>query len=256
MLPRSHNNLATRFWADVRLVFRNSAKTLHEFPRVKAPPSRQSKTNGFRDATFQRTYSSSRIAPASHARSSVISRGSICHRRWASRTVIGCASYDRSWEEEALQDVMLSQQQRFPVTLKEERGISIHDQSLRTASPLHSFAPNHPTPRFDWRRRALSRSPSRGHGKDAQKHVKRVVPQQLEIEPGGRFYHEVKAYEKRWVLLPCLKSLQSFFLPDFYPCWRSNKPKRRRKCAKDWQNGPSINCAIAVIASPGCRGFG
>jgi hypothetical protein len=256
-------NLATRFWADVRFVFRNSAKPLHESARVTTP-SCQSKTNGFWGATFQRTYSSGRFAPTSHARSSVIRHELTRHRRWlASHTVIRYTSHIRSWQEEALRDVMLSQQQGFPVSLKEERGVFIHDESLRTASPLHSFAPDHPTPRFDWRRRAPSRAPSRSHGhrfscdgKDEQTHVKRVVPQQLEIEPGGRFYHEVKAYEDRWVLLPCLRSLPSFFLPDFYPCWRLNKPKRRRKCAKDWQNGPSKNCVIAVIASPGCRRFG
>lgn len=184
-------NLATRFWADVRLVFRNSAKPLHQSPRVKVTP-------GFRDATFQRTYSSGGFV--SHARSSVIRHG-LCHRRWpVSHIVIRCASHDRSWEEEALQDVMLSQQQ-----LKEELRVSIHDQSLRTASPLHSFAPDHSTPRFDWRRRAPSRAPSRTprqrssyDGKDVRTHVKRVVPQQLDIEPGGRFCHEVKAYEDRW----------------------------------------------------------
>jgi hypothetical protein len=257
-------NLATRFWADVRLVFRNSAKPFHESPRVKATPNCQSKTNVFRGPTFQRTYSSGRFAPASHARSSVIRHELTCHRRWlAPHTVIRCSSHDRSWEEEALQDVMLSQQQDSPVSLKEERGVSIHDQSLRTASPLHSFAPDYFTSRFDWRRRAPSRAPSRSHGhrfsydgKDAQTHVKRVVPQQLEIEPGGRFYHEVKAYEDRWVFIPRLRSLPSFFLPDFYPCWRPNKPKMRRKCAKDWQNGPSKNCVIAVIASLGCPRFG
>lgn len=180
-------NLATRFWADVRLVFRNSVKPLRESPRVKATPSCQSKTNGFRGATFQRTYSSGRFTLTPH---------------------------DRSWEEEALQDVMLSQQQDFSASLKEERGVSIHDQSLRTASPLHSFAPNHSTPRFDWRRRAPSRAPSRSHGHrfsrdgtDEQTHVKRVVPQQLEIEPGGRFYHEVKAYEDRF--LPLLEAEQA-----------------------------------------------
>ena len=256
--------LATRFWADVRLVFRNSVKPLHESPRVKATPSCQSKTNGFRGATSQRTYSSGGFAPASHARSSVIRPELTCHRRWlASHPVTGCTSHDRSWEEEALQDVILSQQQSFPLSSKEERGVSIHDQYLRTASPIHSFSPDHPTSRFDWRRRAPSRAPSRSHGhrfpcdgKNAQTHVKRVVPQQLEIEPGGRFYHEVKAYEDRLVLLPSLGSLQTIFLSDFYPCWRPNKPKTRRRCAKDWQSGPSKNCAIAVIASPGCRGFG
>ncbi len=193
-------NLATRFWADVRFVFRNSAKPLHESPRVKATPSCPSKTNGLRGATFQRTYSSGRFAPASHARSSVMRHGLTCHRRWlVSHAVIGCTSHDRSWEEEAIQDMM---EQGFPVPLKEERGVSVHDQSLRTASPLHSFAPDHSTPRFDWRRRAASRAPSRSHGKNAQMHVKRVVPPQLEIEPGRRFYHEVKAYEDRWVIFP------------------------------------------------------
>ena len=220
-LNRPTLKLATRFWADVRLVFRGFANPLQESPRVKATPSCQLKTNGFRGATFQRTYSSGGFASSSRAWSPVMRHELACHRRWmASHTVIGCTSHDRSWEEEAFQDVMLSQQQRFPVSLKEQRGVSIpHDQSLRTASPLHSFSPDHSTSRFDWRRRAPSRAPSRSHGhrfsKVAQKHVRRVVPQQLEIEPGGRFYHEVKAYKDRWVLLPCLKSLQIFFLPDF-----------------------------------------
>lgn len=201
LYSRDHKtfNLATRFWADVRLVFRNSAKLFRGSPRVKATPSYRSKTNGFRGATFQRTYLSGRFALASHARSSVIRHGPTCHRRWlVSDAVIGCAPHDRSWEEEALQDMM---EQGFPVPLKEERGVSIHDQSLRTASPLHSFVPDYCTPRFDWRRRAASRAPSQSHGKNAQMHLKRVVPQQLEIEPGGRFYHEVKAYENRWVIL-------------------------------------------------------
>jgi hypothetical protein len=216
-------NLATRFWADVRLVFRNSAKPLHESPHVKATPNCQSKANGLRGATFQRTYSSGRfsLAPASHTRGSL-----------ASHTV---ASHGRSWEEEApeeeaLQDVMLSQQQDFPVLAKEERGVSIHDQSLRTASPLHSFAPDRSTPRFDWRRRAPSRAPFRSHGhkfscdgKGAQTHVKRVVPQQLEIESGGRFYHEVKAYEDRWVLFFMFEVIIKLLFARFLPLLEAEK---------------------------------
>lgn len=86
----------------------------------------------------------------------------------------------------------------------EERGVSVHDETLRAASPLHSSAPGYSAPRFDWRRRAASRSPSQGHAhkfscddKNIQTHIKRLVPQQLEIQPGKRFYHEVKAYEDR-----------------------------------------------------------
>jgi hypothetical protein len=131
---------------------------------------------------------------------------------------------------------MLSQQQNFPVSLKEERDVSIHDQSLRTASPLHSFAPDHSTSRFDWRCRAPSRAPSRSHGhrvsrdgKDAQAHVKRVVPQQLEIEPGGRFYHEVKAYEDRWVLIPCLRSLPSFLSARFLPLLEAEQAEEEKE---------------------------
>lgn len=48
-------------------------------------------------------------------------------------------------------------------------------------------------------------SQGRGHkfsrdGKDVRTHIKRLVPQQLEIQPEERFYHEVKAYEDRRVL--------------------------------------------------------
>jgi hypothetical protein len=113
---------------------------------------------------------------------------------------------------------MLSQSQRqgFPVLL-EECGVSVQDESLRAASPLRSSAPGCSAPRFDWRHRAASRSPSQGHGhklscdrESAQTHVKRLVPQQLEIQPGGRFYHEVNAYEDRWVIVSCSRPLQSF----------------------------------------------
>ncbi len=189
---RSHDalNLATRFWADVRLVFRNSAKQFLASPRVESTPSCQSKTNGSKGATFQRAYSSCRFSAPSRPQNSVIRQELICHRRYT--------SHNRSWEDEALQDAFLSrsQQQDFTVSLK--------DESLKTASPLHSFTPDRSTPRFDWRRRALSRAPSQSHGhrlscegKDAQTYVKRVVPQHMDIEPGGCFYHEVKAYEDR-----------------------------------------------------------
>jgi hypothetical protein len=122
------------------------------------------------------------------------------------------------------------------VSLKEERGISIHDQSLRTASPLHSIGPDHPTPRFDWRRRALSRAPYRSHGKDTQTRVKRVVPQQPEIEPGGRFYHEVKAYENRWVLFfmfeVITKLLSARFLPLLEAEQAEDEKEMRERLAK------------------------
>ncbi len=205
------------------------------------------------------------FAAASHARNSVIRHELTCHRRWlAYHTVTGCTSHDHSWEDDALQDAFLSWSQRQDSSLSsKERGVSVHNDSLETTSPLDSFIPDHSVARFDWRRRAPSRAPFSNHGnrfscdgKNTQVHVKRVVPQQLEIEPGGRFYHEVKAYEDRWVLHSCLRPLQSFFLPDFYRCWSSNKLKTRRKCAKDWRNGLSKDCAARVTASPGCRRFG
>ena len=198
--------LATLFWADVRFVFCNSARPSRASPPIKPAPSHR--TNGLQSATatFQRTFSSRRYSAPSHTRNSLIGHEWTSHCRWLvsqKRTL-----YDRSWEEEALQDAISSRSQRqgFPVPLK-ECGVSTHDESLRAASPLRSSAPGYLAPRFDWRRRAMSRAPSLGHGhkfsrdgKDAHTHIKRLVPQQLEIQPGDRFYHEVKAYEDRCVL--------------------------------------------------------
>ena len=254
-------NLATRFWADVRFVFRNSANLFRASPRVKAT-HRWSRTNGLRFAVFQRTHSSYGFSASSHSQNSLIRHNWTSRRRWP--VSHNATLHDRSWEDEAFQDTILSRSQRqgFQVPI-EERGVSVHDETLRAASPLRSSAPGCPAPRFDWRRRAASRSPSQGHGykisccgKNMQTHIKRLVPQQLEIQPGERFYHEVEAYGDRWVILSCLRLLQSFSLPDFYPCWSSNRPKRKRKCAKDWQNGPSKDSATRVIASPGCQRFG
>jgi hypothetical protein len=196
-------NLATRFWADVRFVFRNSAGPFRASPRVKATPSHWSRTNGLRGAVFQRTYLSCRFSAPSNPRNAVIRYERTFHRRWlASHKAMERTFHDRSWEEEAFQDTMLSRPQRqgFPVSLEE----CSRDESLKAASPLRSSSSGSSAPRFDWRRRAASRAPSQDHehkvscdGKDAHTHIKRLVPQQLEIPPGGRFYHEVKAYEDR-----------------------------------------------------------
>jgi hypothetical protein len=203
--------LATLFWADVRFIFRNSAKPFRASPSVEVTPSHR--TNGLQGATFQRMFSSCRFSAPSHSRNSSIRHEWTSQRRWlASQKSIGYSSYDRSWEDEALQDAMLSRSQRqcLPVSLK-GCGVSVHDESLRAASPLHSSVSGYSAPRFDWRRRAMSRA-AHGHksscdGKHKQTHSKRLVPQQRDIQPGGRFYHEVKAYEDRWVLLSCLQSL-------------------------------------------------
>lgn len=214
---------------------------------------------------LQRAYSSCGFSMSLHSRNSVVKHGRSSHHRWlATHTTAGCASHDLSWEDEAVQDMMLSLQRRqaFPVPSK-GNDISIQGESLRAASPLRSSSPDHPTPRFDWRRRAPSRAPSQGNihklsrdGEDVQAHIKRLIPQHLGIQPGERFYHEVKAYENRWVLLPASVVATELFLLDFYPYWSSSKSKRRRNFAKDWQSGPSRNCATRVIASPGCRHFG
>ncbi|KAH9993020.1 AAA domain-containing protein [Russula vinacea] len=45
------------------------------------------------------------------------------------------------------------------------------------------------------------------HALTGDTHIKRLVPQQLEIQPGKRFYHEVKAYEDRF--LPLLELEQA-----------------------------------------------
>jgi len=172
---------------------------------------------------LQRAYSSCRFSASSLSRNSVTKYGRPSHRRWlAADSVIGDASYDHSWEEEALQH-MLSLPRQGPS--EPSNGVSIvHDEALRAASPLRSPAPGL-SPRFDWRRRATSRA-HRGNrheisrdGKGAPGHVKRLMPQQHEIRPGGRFHQEVKAYEDRWDLVSYPGGHHNTFsLSDFYPC--------------------------------------
>jgi len=220
-------NLATRFWADVRFVFRNSGKPFQKSPPVKTvPTSRRRKADGTQGVMFKRTYSPCRFSASSHSRTSVAKNES-SHRRWLTTDtakMVYASEHDRSWEDEALQDVVLSQTRRhaFPVPLN-ECDIFIHDESLRAASPLRSPATDCPLPRFDWRRRAASR-PSQGRthrlscdGKEPRRHIKRLIPPHLEIQPDERFYHELKAYEDRCVLhiLPeiATKLFPSRFLP-------------------------------------------
>ena len=199
--------LATLFWADVRFIFRNSAKPFRASPSIGVTPSHR--TNGVQGATFQRTVSSCRFSALPHSRNSLIRHEWTYQGRWLALQK-RYSSYDRSWEDEALQDAMLSRSQRQGLPVK-ECGVSVQDETLRAASPLHSSVSGYSVPRFDWRRRAMSRA-AHGHksscdGKHAQTYIKRLMPQQRDIQPGERFYHEVKAYEDRWVLLSCLRSL-------------------------------------------------
>lgn len=189
--------LATLFWADVRFIFRNSVKPFRTSPSVEVTPSHR--TNGIQGATFQRTFSSCRFSAPSHSRNSLIRHEWTSQGRWLASQK-RYTSYDRSWEDEALQDAMLSRSQRQGLPVK-ECGVPVHEETLRAASPLHSSVSGYPARRFDWRRRAMSRA-THGHKsscdrKHAQTYIKRLVPQQRDIQPGGRFYHEVKAYEDR-----------------------------------------------------------
>ena len=196
--------MATRFWADVRFVFRNSGKLLRASPSVRTLLTHPPKTNGLHGVMFQRAYSSCRFSASSPSRNFVTKYGRPSHRRWlATYSTMGDSSYDPSWEDEALEHMFSS-----PGFSEPSKGVSfIHDEALRAASPLRSPAPGLSSPRFDWRRRATSRAPHRGNrhgisrdGKHAEGHVKRLMPQQHESRPGGRFYREAKAYEDRWVL--------------------------------------------------------
>jgi hypothetical protein len=208
VFSRTALNLATRFWADVRFVFRNSGKPLRASPCVKTTLSRWPKANGVPGVMLHRAFSSCRFSASSRSRSSLIKyeRSSHC-RRLVTRSARACAPHDPSWEEEALQDMILSSSSRqdYP---EPWNGVGpVRDESLRAASPLRSPAQGSPSPRFDWRRRATSRAPQRDrHGisanvKDTKRYIKRLMPQQLEIEPGKRFHQEVKAYEDRYVVL-------------------------------------------------------
>lgn len=161
------------------------------------------KTNDLHGVMFQRAYSSCRFSASSRSRDSAMKYGRPSHRRWlATYSEMGDASYDPSLEDEALQDMFSSPRQGLS---EPSKGVGfVHDEALRAASPLRSPPPGLSTPRFDWRRRAISRAPPRGNrheisrdGKDAQGHVKRLMPQQHEIRPGGRFHQEAKAYEDR-----------------------------------------------------------
>jgi hypothetical protein len=174
---------------------------------------------------FQRAYSSCRSSVSSPSRNAVTKYGRLSHRRWLETdSAMEDASYDPSWEDEALQHTFSSLRQGLSLPSK---GVSsVHDEALRAASPLRSPTLGLSSPRFDWRRRATSRAPPRGNrhevsrdGKNAEGHVKRLVPQQHEIRVGGRFHQEVKAYEDRWVLVSHPGGHhETFFLPDFYPC--------------------------------------
>lgn len=156
---------------------------------------------------FQRAYSSCRYSVSSLSRNPVTKYGRLSHRRWlASDSAMGDASYDPSWEDEALQHTFSSP--RRDLSLPSKGVGSVHDEALRAASPLRSPTLGLSSPRFDWRRRAISRAPPRGNrhgvsrdGKSAEGHVKRLVPQQHEIRAGERFHQDVKAYEDRWVLV-------------------------------------------------------
>jgi hypothetical protein len=211
---------------------------------------------------LHRAYSSCRFLASSRSRISELKHERSSHRRLlATHPSKGRASHDLSWEDEALQDMILSSsRQSYPGSGK---GVDfVHDESLRAASPLRSPTHGSSSPRFDWRRRATSRAPQRdrhkisGHGKDAKRYIKRLMPQQLEIEPGERFHQEVKAYEDRCVVRRVKRSPWNVSVLDFYPCWSSSKLKRRRNCAKGWQSGLSSDCAKRATASPGCRRFG
>jgi hypothetical protein len=156
---------------------------------------------------FPRAYSSCRFSASSCSRNSTTKYGQPSHRRWlATYSEMENASYDPSWEDEALQDMSPSLQQGIS---EPSKGVSFdHHEALRAASPLRSHPPRLSTPRFDWRCRATSRAPPRGNrheisrdGKDAERHVKRLMPQQHEIRPGGRFHQEAKAYEDRWAIV-------------------------------------------------------
>lgn len=256
-------NLATQFWADVRFVFRNSGSRLGASPRVETATSRQTKAHGSLGTVFQ-MYTPCRLLTSSHPRNPVMKLGRPAPSRYlATHTATARPPHHRTWEDEALQDMMLSwpQQQGSRVPSSDD-DISVRDESLKAASPLRSSVSDC-LPRFDWRLRAPSRAHTLSNdrktscdGKEAQSYIKRVMPQQVEIQPGERFHNEVRAYEDRWVLLFLSEVTTVLFLLDFYPCWSSSKPKKRRKCAKDWQSGPSSDCAARVIASQGCRHSG
>lgn len=73
-----------------------------------------------------------------------------------------------------------------------------------------TFNPNHtPTPRFDWRMRAASRTRKdlTLAGEDVAKHdpsrryLRRVAPPQINVQPGQPFYEEINAYSQRYALL-------------------------------------------------------
>jgi len=172
---------------------------------------------------LQRAYSSCRFSASSLSQNTVTKYGWPSHRRWlATDSAMGDATYDHSWEDEALEHMFSLPRQGLS---EPSNGVSIvHDEALRAASPLRSSAPGL-SPRFDWRRRATSRAP-RGNtheisrdGKGAEVHVKRLMPQQPEIRPGGRFHQEAKAYEDRWVLVSHPGGHHNTFsLSDFYPC--------------------------------------
>jgi hypothetical protein len=240
-------NLATRFWADVRFVFSHSGNPLRASPRAASHaciPRRLSASSDPSNSVTRHSWPSSRRFLATH-------------------TATAYTSHHRTWEDEALQDVISSwpQQQNLRVSSPDEnKSITVRDESLKAASPLQSPVSDCSPPRFDWRLRA----PSRAHGtrndhktsrdrKGAQSYVKRVIPKQPKIQPGERFHDEVRAYEDRCVFMSYPRLLRSPSLLGFCPCWTSSKRKRKESCGKDWQSGPSSDCAPRVTASPGCQ---
>jgi hypothetical protein len=171
-------NLAARLWADVSFAVGNSGTSLTPGLRTasKAPSPR---------SPVSRRVSSPRHGRL-HSQNIVSGRA----RSPPKRSLATHAATARSLEEEAFQD-MLSQSHRHR---------HVYDESLKAASPLRSPGP--PSPRFDWRHRATSRTAASGlqpshDGTDSRKYIKRVVPQHLEIQPGERFHHEANAYEDR-----------------------------------------------------------
>jgi hypothetical protein len=197
-------DLATRFWADVRFVFRNSGKPVRASPYVKTALSHWPEPNGLPGVMLHRSYSSCRLLASSRSGVPLMKhQRSSDRRRLATHSAMAYASHDLSWEDEAFQDIIQSSQSRQEPW---QGASSVHDESHRAASPLRSSTHGNPSPRFDWRRRATSRAPPQrdrheicGAAKDKKSYMKRLMPQQLEIESGKPFHQEVRLYEDRCV---------------------------------------------------------
>jgi hypothetical protein len=173
-------SLAARLWADVSFAVGSSGTSLTPGLRTasKVPSSR---------SAVSRTGSSSHRG---RLRSQNIATG---HSRSPHKRPLAThAATARSLEDEAFQDA-----------LSLSHG-HVYDVSLKAASPLRSPPLSPPSPRFDWRLRATSRSAARSDGlqpsrdgTDSRTYMKRIIPQHLEIQSGERFHHEVNAYEDR-----------------------------------------------------------